>query len=268
MPARVLMADDHQVVREGFRAILERAEFEVVGEARDGWEVVRLARKHRPDVIIMDLSMPLLNGTDAAHEILTTAPGMAIILLTIHVEEHLIVAALRAGVRGYVVKTQAAAELLAAIPEVLSGGTYLSPRVTGALVHAYLAGDASITDPLTPRERQVLQLVAEGKSTKDIAGILDLTVKTADYYRSRIMSKLNIHNIAGLVRYALRHGLIELAVAGCCWLSPPAPHRPLPVVRAACVTDLGSSSRETGFSHLGTAVPATYSVLHAGSPRG
>jgi DNA-binding NarL/FixJ family response regulator len=267
MSPRVLMADDHQVVREGFRAILERAEFQVVAEARDGWEAVRLARKHRPDVVIMDLSMPLLNGTDAAHEILATAPGMAIILLTVHVEEHLIVAALRAGVRGYVVKTQAAAELLAAIPEVLSGGTYLSPRVSGALVHAYLGGDATITDPLTPRERQVLQLVAEGKSTKDIAVILDLTVKTADYYRSRIMSKLNIHNIAGLVRYALRHGLIELAVAGCCWLPVPAAHRPAPIVPRVSVRYQGSSSPKSRFSHLGTAVRPAYFEDHAHSAR-
>jgi DNA-binding NarL/FixJ family response regulator len=220
MAARILMADDHQVVREGFRAILERARYEIVGEALDGWEAVRLARKHRPDVVVMDLSMPLLNGTDAAREILATAPGLAVILLTVHVEEHCIVSALRAGVRGYVIKTQAAAELLAAIPEVLAGGTYLSPRVSGALVHAYLAGEDHATDPLTPRERQVLQLVAEGKSTKDIAVLLDLTVKTADYYRSRVMSKLDIHNVAGLVRYALRHGLVELCLTCCCSLAP------------------------------------------------
>ena len=155
MPARVLMADDHQLVREGFRAILERADFEIVGEARDGWEAVRLARKHRPEVVVMDLSMPLLNGTDAAREILTTAPGTAIILLTVHIEEHYIVAALRSGVRGYVVKTQAAAELLAAIPEVLSGGTVPIPE---SRAHLFMP-----TSPATAR-RPIRSPRASGRS--------------------------------------------------------------------------------------------------------
>jgi DNA-binding NarL/FixJ family response regulator len=216
VPARILLADDHQIVREGFRAILERAGFEVIAEAGDGWEAVRLAEKHRPDLVIMDVSMPLLNGMDAARTMLESSRRTAVMLLTVHSEEHYVVAALRSGVRGYIIKTQAATELLDAIREVLAGGTYLSPRVSGVLVNAYLGGRQAVEDPLTPRDRQVLQLVAEGKTTKDVAATLDLKVKTAEYYRSRIMSKLGIHDVAGLVRYAILHGLIELAAAWCC----------------------------------------------------
>lgn len=210
MPARILLADDHQIVREGFRVILERAGFEVIAEAPDGWEAVRLAKKHQPDVVVMDVSMPLLNGMDAAQAIIAASPRVNVVLLTVHLEQHYVVAALRAGVRGYVVKTQAAGELLDAIREVLAGGMYLSPRVAGVLVDAYLGGQDVAEDPLTPRDRQVLQLVAEGKTTKDVAAALDLKPKTAEYYRSRIMSKLGIHDVAGLVRYAIVHGIVQL----------------------------------------------------------
>jgi len=210
MSTRVLLADDHQIVREGFRAILERGGFEVSAEASDGWEAVRLAKTRHPDVAIIDVSMPLLNGIDAAREMLARAPRLPIILLTVHMDEYCIASALQAGVRGYVIKTQAATELFDALREVLSGGTYLSPKVSGVVVHAYLEGHAASQDGLTLREREVLQLVAEGKTTKDIASVLDLTVKTAEYYRSRVMSKLHIHHTAGLVRYAIRHGVAEL----------------------------------------------------------
>lgn len=219
------------MVRDGLRAILERAKFEIVAEASDGWQAVRLAGKHRPDVVLMDVSMPLLNGTDAAREILALSPGIAIVLLTVHTEEYHIMAALRVGVRGYVVKTQAAVELVGAIPEVLSGGTYISPRVSGVLVHAYLTTRAKTTEVLTARERQVLQLVVEGKSTKEVAAILELTTKTAEYYRSCVMSKLATHNVAGLVRYAVRHGMVELTMA-----APPAGEHSEPQVQAPATT--------------------------------
>ena len=209
MPPQILLADDHQIVRQGFRAILERSGFQVAGEAADGREAVRFAQAHHPDVAILDLSMPQLNGLDAAREILQLHPRTAIILLTMHVEEHQIVAALRAGIRGYVIKTQASEELINAIREVIGGGIYLSPDVCGVIVSAYLSGRNLPSDPLTSREREVLQLVAEGHTTKEIAGVLNLSVKTVESYRSRVMEKLEIHETAGLVRYAIRRGLIQ-----------------------------------------------------------
>jgi len=210
MPQRIMLADDHPIVREGFRHIVEGAGFEVVAEAEDGLAAVRLAGRRRPDVIVMDVSMPRLNGVDAARVILAADPRMGIVLLTVHAEEHRVVAALRSGVRGFVNKTQSASELLTAIDEVLAGGTYLSPRVSSVVMDAYLAERAPQADPLTLRERQVLQLVAEGQATKEIAATLDLTVKTAEYYRLKIMNKLGIHTTAGLVRYAVRTGIVPV----------------------------------------------------------
>jgi len=153
--------------------------------------------------------MPRLNGLDAAREILRTCPGTKVILLTMHADEHQVVAALRAQIRGYVVKTQAAEEFLQAIQEVSRGGIYLSPSVSRVVVEAYLASRHLPPEPLTPRERQVLQLVAEGNTTKEIADLLGVTVKTAESYRTRIMEKLDIHQTAGLVRYAIRQGVIQ-----------------------------------------------------------
>jgi DNA-binding NarL/FixJ family response regulator len=209
MPLRVLLADDHQIVRQGFRSILEREGFEVVGEAANGREAVTLTSTLHPDVVILDLMMPLLNGLDAGREILQAWPKTRTILLTMHTEEHQIVAALRAGFRGYVVKTQAADDLVLAIREVVRGEVYLSPGASRVFVDGYLAQTAPSSDPLAPRERQVLQLVAEGNTSKEIATLLDLTVKTVESYRSRIMERLGIHDTAGLVRYAIRRGLIE-----------------------------------------------------------
>ena len=209
MPLRVLLADDHDVVRQGFRALLEREGVEVVGEAANGREAVRLAEALDPDVAVLDLSMPGLNGLDAARTILQSRPKLGVVLLTMHTEEQHIVAALRAGVRGYVVKTQAADALTHAIRQVAEGFTYLSPSVTQLVVNAYLAGREAPANPLTPRECEVLQLVAEGRTTKEIATLLDLTVKTAESYRARIMEKLDIHDTAGLVRYAIRRGVIQ-----------------------------------------------------------
>ncbi len=209
MPLRILLADDHEIVRQGFRALLEREGLEVVAEATNGQEAVRMARALNPDVAVLDLVMPLLNGLDAAREILQTCSRTRVILLTMHTEEHQIVAALRVGIRGYLAKTQAAEDLVQAIREVARGEVYLSPGVSRVVVDAYLASGQAPSDPLTPRERQVLQLVAEGKTSKEIAALLELTPKTAESYRTRIMEKLDIHDTAGLVRYAIRQGLIQ-----------------------------------------------------------
>lgn len=209
MPLRVLLADDHLIVRQGLKGLLEREGFEVVGEASNGHEALHMAQTLCPDVAILDLAMPLLNGLDAAQEILRASPRTRMILLTMHTEDHQVVKALQAGIRGYVVKTQAAEDLVQAIREVSQGRVYLSPGISEVVVKGYLTKSEPPAEPLTPRERQVLQLVAEGKTTKEIAGLLGLTVKSAESYRTRIMEKLDIHETAGLVRYAIRRGLIE-----------------------------------------------------------
>jgi DNA-binding NarL/FixJ family response regulator len=208
---RILLADDHYVVRQGLRSLLEHGGFEVVGEAADGYEALQLARAVRLDVAVLDISMPRMNGVDTAREILAIAPHCRIVVLTVLAEERQIAAAFRAGVRGYVLKTQAADELIQAIREVAAGGTYLSPQVSSVLLDAYLTGNPIGKDPLTSRERQVLQLVAEGKATKEIADTLGVTVKTAECYRSRLKTKLDIHHTAGLVCYAIRRGIIQLS---------------------------------------------------------
>ena len=209
MACRVLLADDHQIVRQGLKSLLAREDIEVVGEASDGREAVELTATLAPDVVVLDVAMPLLNGLDAAREILQAAPRTGVVLLTMHAEDHQVLRALRLGVRGYVIKTQAVDELVVAIRDVARGKFYLSSRASQTIAQAYLAGNEALADPLTPRDRQVLQLVAEGKSSKEIAGLLDITPKTAETYRSRLMEKLGIHDTAGLVRYAIRQGLIQ-----------------------------------------------------------
>jgi len=208
MPLRVILADDHQIVRQGIRTLVERQGVQVVAETGDGLTLIEQVRQHLPDLAIVDVSMPGLNGIDATRQMLAAVPTMAVVLLTMHDEELHVSAALRAGVRGYVLKTQAADELMDAIRTVSTGGTYLSPKVSRMVVSAYVSGADTAADPLTARERIVLQLVAEGRTTKDIAGTLNLTVKTAESHRARLMEKLDIHDTAGLVRYAIRRGVI------------------------------------------------------------
>jgi two-component system response regulator NreC len=209
MPPRILLADDHVIVRQGFRVLLEREGLEVVAEAANGHEAVRLAGELLPDVAVLDFAMPLLNGLDAAKEIRRRSPRTRTILLTVHSEDHYVLEAVRAGVHGYVVKTQAAADLVQAIREIRGNAIYLSPTISRAVVEAYLDKATPPGDVLSSRERQVLQLVAEGKTTKEIAGVLGVSIKTADSHRARIMRKLDIHDTAGLVRFAIRRGLIH-----------------------------------------------------------
>ena len=209
MPLRILIADDHAIVRQGFRALLEREGFDVVGEAVDGQEAVRLAGVLKPDVAVLDVSMPLLNGLEAGREIQRARKDTHAVLLTMHAEDHMMAAALRAGIRAYVLKSQAADELVTAIRAVVRHQIYLSPGISKFVVDAYVNGESAPVDPLAPRERQVLQLVAEGKTSKEIAMVLGLSPKTAESYRSRVMEKLDIHETAGLVRYAIRQGIVQ-----------------------------------------------------------
>jgi DNA-binding NarL/FixJ family response regulator len=209
MRTRVLLADDHSLIRQALRALLEKQGFQVVSEASDGQEALRSVEKTQPEVAILDISMPVLNGVDAARELVKSSPKTRVILLTQHDEDEYVTEALRAGVRGYVLKSQAAEDLLHAIQEVCRGKVYLSPNISGAVVDAYVSKTYVSPDPLSARERQVLQLVGEGKSTKDIAAHLGISAKTAESHRARLMKKLDIHETASLVRYAIRRGLIQ-----------------------------------------------------------
>jgi two-component system, NarL family, response regulator NreC len=209
MTIRVFLADDHALVRQGLRALLEREGFQVVGEASNGQEAVRLVPDVRPDVAVLDISMPILNGLDAARELQKSSQKTRTILLTRHDEDQYVTEALRAGVRGYVLKSQAATDLVHAIQQVCRGEIYLSPGISRAVVEAFLSRTPFPVDPLTSRERQVLQLVGEGKSSKEIAVLLGISIKTAESHRTRLMGKLDIHELASLVRYAIRRGLVQ-----------------------------------------------------------
>jgi DNA-binding NarL/FixJ family response regulator len=206
----VVLADDHALVRDGLRAVLAREpDIQVVGEAADGRDALRVVDTAKPDVAVLDLSMPLLNGLDVASQLVSWDRGPRTILMTVHDEDRYVLQAVRAGVRGYVLKKQAAADLVRAIREVAGGRVYLSPGVGAAVAEAIRTGRPGPDERLTAREREVLQLVAEGKTTKEIAGILNVSVKTADAHRTRLMQKLDIHDIAGLTRCAIRLGLIQ-----------------------------------------------------------
>jgi two-component system response regulator NreC len=209
MAVRVMLADDHEMVRQGLRVLLEREGFEVVAEAPDGREAMKLCEVHRPEVAILDLAMPLLNGVDAAREIIKTNSRIKVILLTMHTEDHLILESLRAGVTGYVLKTKASGELIQALRAVCRGEMFLTQSISRTIVQAFLQKDDLPEKPISDRERQVLQLVAEGKTTKEIAALLGISVKTAESHRSNMMDKLDIHDTAGLVRYAVRKGIIQ-----------------------------------------------------------
>jgi len=209
MTIRVFLADDHELVRQGLKALLEREGFQVVGEASNGQEALRLVPDARPDVAVLDISMPILNGLDAARELQKSSRKTRSILLTRHDENQYVTEALRAGVRGYVLKNQAANDLVHAIQQVYRGEIYLSPSISSTVVEAFLSKTPLPTDPLTSRERQILQLIGEGKSSKEIAVLLGISIKTAESHRTRLMGKLDIHELASLVRYAIRRGLVQ-----------------------------------------------------------
>jgi two-component system, NarL family, response regulator NreC len=209
MHIRVILADDHLIVRQGLRLVLEKEQIEVVGEASDGLEAIHLIRQLLPQIALLDLDMPGLDGLGVLREAAKVSPQTRTIILTRHVEEPYAVEALRSGARGYVLKTQASTDLVAAIRHVERGEVYLSPKISKAVVRAYLSNTDAPNGQLSVRERQVLQLVGEGHSTKKIAALLGISVKTADTHRTKVMVKLDIHQTAGLVRYAIRNGMIE-----------------------------------------------------------
>jgi DNA-binding NarL/FixJ family response regulator len=203
-----VLADNDRILLQSLKELLQRQGFQVVGEASDGKNAIRLIDELHPNLAILDITMPIVNGLGAAREVRKTSPETQIIALTAHEEDQYILEALKAGIRGYVLKSQSVSELVQAIREVARGMIYLSPRVWSAVVEAYLAKADLSSDPLTSRERQVLQLMAEGETTKEIATTLQVSTKTVEFHRYRIMEKLNIHSIAGLVRYAIRCGLV------------------------------------------------------------
>jgi two-component system response regulator NreC len=209
MAIRVLLADDHVLVRQGLKSLLEREGLQVVAEASDGQDALSHARNLQPDIAVVDISMPTCNGLDAARELRVACPKTKTILLTQHDEEQYVSDALEAGVKGYVMKNQASHDLLNAIRQVSRGEVYLSPGISSVVMDAYRSKADKPKDPLSTRERQVLQLIAEGKSTKDVATLLGISVKTAESHRTRLMKKLDIHETASLVLYAVRRGLVQ-----------------------------------------------------------
>jgi DNA-binding NarL/FixJ family response regulator len=211
-PIRVLLADDHALVRAGFRALLQSLpDMEVVAEAGDGREALRLIDLHQPDVVLMDIGMPGLNGLEAAARIVEESPHIRVIILSMHATEEYVLRALRAGAVGYLLKDAGTAELELAVRAVVRGEMYLSPAVSKHVIAEYVqrvSSEPNSFEQLSPRHREILQLIAEGQTTKEIAQTLDLSVKTIETYRTQLMERLDIHDIAGLVRYAIRMGLI------------------------------------------------------------
>lgn len=204
-----VIADDHRMFRQAIRSLLEDEGFEILGEAEDGHEAVKLVSQLSPQLALLDYGMPKLNGSFAAEEIQKRSPDTQVVLLTMYDDESFALEAIKSGVRGYVLKQQAAQELVAALRQVLSGSIYLSPAISEPVVKALVSKKQQPNDLLTAREKQVLQLIAEGNTTKDIAAMLHLSVKTAESHRSNIMNRLDVHNVASLVRYAIRQGMIE-----------------------------------------------------------
>jgi DNA-binding NarL/FixJ family response regulator len=208
---RGVLADDHDLVRSGIRALLERHDVEIVGEASDGETALRLVARHQPDIVLMDISMPGMSGLEATFRIAHEFPRVKVIMLSVHTNEEYVRSALAAGAAGYLLKNAAPAELQLAVQAAARGERYLSPRLT-----RHAGGDAVLGEPatlpgnrLTSRQRDVLRLVAEGCTTKEIAARLGLGVRTIDTHRARLMERLDIHDIAGLVRYAIHTGLMS-----------------------------------------------------------
>jgi DNA-binding NarL/FixJ family response regulator len=207
---RILLADDHAVVRQGFKMILDaQPDMEIVGEAANGREAVDLAEQLRPDIVVMDVAMPELNGIEATRRLASSMPHARVVALSMHKDSVYVREILRAGARGYLLKDSGAADLVAAIHAVASGESYLSPAVSNAVLDDYRRIATNPIDLLTSREREVLHLLAESKTNKEIAGVLNLSVYTVEAHRGRIMEKLNLHSIGELVLFAVRNGLVE-----------------------------------------------------------
>ncbi len=215
MTTRIILADDHKIMREGLRALLEKQQdFEVTAEAENGLDAVQLAKKLRPHIVIMDIGMPGLNGIEATRQITADVPSTKVIALSMHSDKRFVIEMLKAGVSAYLLKDSASEELVSAIRTVLADKPYLSPQITGVVLKDYLS-TLSRTEPsaftlLTPREREVLQLIAEGRTTKQIATALFVSVKTVDTHRQQLMEKLNLRSVAELTKYAIREGLTSL----------------------------------------------------------
>jgi DNA-binding NarL/FixJ family response regulator len=207
---RILLADDHALVRHGFRMILAaQPDMEIAGEAGNGREAVELAQKLKPDVVVMDVAMPELNGIEATRRIIELAPRARVLALSMHKDAVYVREILRAGARGYLLKDSADADLLAAVRAVAKGEGYLSPGVSDAVLSDYRRHVTDPLDLLTSREREVLQLIAEGKTNQEIATSLNLSVYTVEAHRGRLMEKLNLHSTGELVRFAVRSGLVD-----------------------------------------------------------
>ena len=215
MNIKILLADDHRIMREGLRSLIEKEpDMQVVAEAEDGRRTVRLAGELNPDVAVVDISMPELNGIEATSQITSKNPEVRVLALSMHSDEHFVMGMLRAGASGYLLKDCAADELCSAIRTVIADETYLSPKAASVVIQDYRrelsdATSSRVLD-LTPREREVLQLVTEGETSKRIASRLDVSVKTIQAHRQQIMDKLNIHTVAGLTKYAIQKGITSL----------------------------------------------------------
>lgn len=209
MPIRLLLADDHNLVRQGLSLLLTQKGFCVAAEVSDGLEAMRLTKELQPEVAILDIGMQPVGGIEATREILRDCPGTKVILLTMHTDEPYVLEAFHAGASGYVVKSEAGVNLVNAIKTVCAGSTYLSPKVSRTRVESHLQNEHTPDPPLTLREQEVLQLIAEGNSAKEIARLLGISPKTAEAHRSKITNKIGTHGTAGLVRYAIRSGLVQ-----------------------------------------------------------
>jgi DNA-binding NarL/FixJ family response regulator len=212
-PIRVLLVDDHNLVRAGIRSLLERMPgVKVVGEASNGREALELVRSESPNLVLMDIAMAELGGLETLPRINKNFPGVQVIILSAHSNEEYVIRALRSGASGYMLKDAATLELQLAINAVAQGKTYLSPSISRTVIDSYLArvgGEEGQLEPLTARQREILQLVAEGKNTKEVAHLLQISVKTVETHRLQLMARLDIHDVPGLVRYAIRSGLVS-----------------------------------------------------------
>jgi DNA-binding NarL/FixJ family response regulator len=209
---RILLADDHRVVAEGFRKLLE-PEFDFVGTAEDGRVLLSAVVELKPDVVLLDISMPHLNGIEAARELRKIAPDVKVVFLTMHANTDYVAEAFRAGASGYVLKHSSGEEVTRAVHEVLEGRSYITPLVTKDVVQTFLdttTKSGGIEEDLTPRQQEVLRLVAEGRSIKEIASILDISAKTVEFHKSRIMKSIGLHTTAELTQYAIKHGLVSV----------------------------------------------------------